>query len=106
MLTSEPPFSGDMASVLKDHVSTPAPRPSLRVPGVSVPPDIEKIVLKALEKQSSKRHLTLRQLLSELEAAAGMPARVVPPSVPLTARSPSKPIAQGAPVIAPPVVLP
>jgi hypothetical protein len=40
-----------------------------------IPDEVERLILKALEKPSSRRHLTLRQLLGEMDAAlAHLPA--------------------------------
>jgi serine/threonine-protein kinase len=75
LVTGQPPFAGDdPRSVCEQHLSQPPVAPSTRRPGL--PPEVDRLVLKALEKTSSRRHLTLRQLLSEIEAlpAAGAPA--------------------------------
>jgi eukaryotic-like serine/threonine-protein kinase len=69
MLTGEPPFSGpSVQAVLDMQVSTPVLPPSQRRPGLKLPPDTDKLLLKALDKSSSRRHLTLRLFLNELEA--------------------------------------
>ncbi len=67
MLVGEPPFSGSVDEVLKQQVQRAAP--SLGSRGVAVSPELERTVGKALEKSSSRRHMTLRQLIGELEAA-------------------------------------
>jgi serine/threonine-protein kinase len=79
MLVGEPPFAGDAAHLIQQHVSTPPVPPSQRRPNLHIPADLDKVILKALEKSSSKRHLTLRQLLSELEAV-GAAAQSAPPT--------------------------
>jgi serine/threonine-protein kinase len=81
MMTGQTIFQGDAAAVLAQQVSSPPP--SLSARGVRVPPEVDRIILKALEKQSSRRHLTLRQLLSELEALFGAPGTgPLPPQAP------------------------
>ncbi len=71
MLTGQPLFQGDVAAVVAQQISAPPTPPSAR--GARVPAELDRIILKSLEKQSSRRHLTLRQLLSELESLFGGP---------------------------------
>jgi hypothetical protein len=81
MLTGEPPFSGPSVQALLDmHVSTPVLPPSQRRPDLKLPADVNKLLLKALDKSSSRRHLTLRLFLNELEALKEQPAGVVKPA--------------------------
>jgi hypothetical protein len=69
LLTGEPPFSGASAqAVLEMQVSSPVLPPTQRRPDANLPADADKLVLKALDKSSSRRHLTLRLFLNELEA--------------------------------------
>ncbi|MBI4509367.1 MAG: serine/threonine protein kinase [Deltaproteobacteria bacterium] len=68
MLTGECVFSGDAESVIQAHLQSPVSPPSSRGRG-AVPAEVEKAILKALEKQSSRRHLTLRQMLGEIDTA-------------------------------------
>jgi eukaryotic-like serine/threonine-protein kinase len=75
LLTGEPPFQGaTVQTVLDMQVSTPALPPTQRRPGAGLPPDADKLVLKAMDKSSSRRHLTLRLFLNELEALKDKPA--------------------------------
>jgi serine/threonine-protein kinase len=75
LLTGEPPFQGASVHVVMDmHVSTPLLPPTQRRPGAGLPPDADKLVLKAMDKSSSRRHLTLRLFLNELEALKEKPA--------------------------------
>jgi len=67
LLTGTTPFSGDAAKVLRDQAAASPVPPSQKVQGV--PAEIERLILKAMEKASSRRHLTLRQLLGEMESA-------------------------------------
>src|SRR5262249_30064065 len=75
MLTAAPPVTGEIDAVLRQQTQTPPVPPSRKVP---IPLDLEKVILKALEKPSSRRHLTLRQLLGELDAI-----RVTQPAAPI-----------------------
>lgn len=75
LLTGEAPFQGaSEQAVLDMQVSTPVLPPTQRRPGANLPPDADKLVLKALDKSSSRRHLTLRLFLNELEALKALPA--------------------------------
>ena len=73
-LTGKAPFAGDAASLMQQHLSAmPQPPSSLRA-GLGA--DVDRVILKALEKSGGRRHLTLRQLLTEVGATStsGMPA--------------------------------
>jgi hypothetical protein len=75
LLTGEPPFQGpSVQAVLDMQVSTPVLPPAQRRPGAGLPPDADKLVLKAMDKSSSRRHLTLRLFLNELDALKEKPA--------------------------------
>jgi hypothetical protein len=98
-----PPFVGDAASLCEQHLKAQPPVPSQERPGL--PPELDRIVQKALEKSGGRRHLTLRQLLTEIEALpkAGAPVAPSPTPVPQT-RAPAatvmglaSPFAQGRP---------
>lgn len=67
-ITGKAPFAGDAASLMQQHLSAvPQPPSSLR-PGLGA--DIDRVILKALEKSGGRRHLTLRQLLTEVSATS------------------------------------
>ena len=77
LLTGEPPFqAANPQALLELHVSSPPLPPSQRRPEANLSPDIDRVILKALDKNSSRRHLTLRLFLTEVEAlnAPGVPA--------------------------------
>ena len=81
LLTGEQPFQGpSVQAVLDMQVSTPVLPPTQRRPGANLPPEADKLVLKALDKSSSRRHLTLRLFLNELEALKPQPAGVAKPA--------------------------
>src|SRR6185436_19158799 len=69
LLTGEPPFqAANPQGLLELHVSSPPLPPSQRRPEANLSPDIDRVILKALDKNSSRRHLTLRLFLTEVEA--------------------------------------
>jgi hypothetical protein len=70
LVTGRPPFEGDPQSVHSAHLHTPPPRASEHAE--SVPDDVDRLIDRALAKQSSKRYMTLRQLLGELEKVSGI----------------------------------
>lgn len=66
LLTGAPPFLGtSVGEVLGQVLSASPPPPSARRPGLTAA--VDHAVLKALDKASARRHLTLRQLVNELE---------------------------------------
>lgn len=71
MVTGEPPFRGDVDQVLAQHQSAEPPSPADRRPDVNLSVRATQLVAKALAKSSSRRHLTLRQFLREVEAIDG-----------------------------------
>jgi eukaryotic-like serine/threonine-protein kinase len=78
LLTGEPPFQAQRPQQVLDlHVSSPPLPPSQRRPEANLSPEVDRVVLKALDKNSSRRHLTLRLFLTEIESLsplAGMGA--------------------------------
>jgi Protein kinase domain len=81
LLTGEPPFQGpSVQAVLDMQVSTPALPPTQRRPGAGLPGDVDKLILKAMDKSSSRRHLTLRLFLNELDALKLQPAGAAKPA--------------------------
>ena len=68
MLTGEPPFqAATPQAVLDMHVSSPLLPPSQRRPDAGISVEADRLILKAMDKSSSRRHLTLRLFLTELE---------------------------------------
>ena len=64
-LTGRRPFSADTPfAVLRKHLTEPPPRPTLIVPGL--PPELERIVLRLLDKQADQRHAGAEELVNEL----------------------------------------
>lgn len=75
MATGQLPFSeDDIQALLLQHVRQPAPAPRTVRPGL--PPDLDAIILKALEKSPARRFQSAGAMAEALDAAALMPAAV------------------------------
>src|SRR4029077_12892696 len=73
MLTGQPPVSGgDTATILTQVREGTVTPPSQQRQGPT--PEIDGVILKAMEKNSSRRPLTMRQFLAEVAGVVGMPA--------------------------------
>jgi hypothetical protein len=73
MLTGEAPYSGeDAASVLQQVARGEVTPPSRRRAGLGA--EIDRVVMKAMDKSSSRRPLTLRQFLSDVAALSTGPS--------------------------------
>ncbi|APR88032.1 serine/threonine protein kinase [Minicystis rosea] len=67
MLTGRLPFAAkDALTLAQQHLEEPAPRPSQRTP---LPPALDAIVLRCLEKQPDRRYDTVRDFLSAFRGA-------------------------------------
>ena len=87
LLTAAPPFTGAPAEVLAGHTSG-AVRQLGAADGVS--PELNTVIAKALEKTSSKRFMTLRQLLGDLQKTEGSSAGIAAPAAaPAAAEAPA-----------------
>ena len=68
MLGGKTPFSGDlMQLVMQKIMHQPAPLSTLRS---DIPPEVEQVIMRALEIEPAKRPATVGEWISELEAAA------------------------------------
>lgn len=71
MLSGDVPFKGSsIPAIMKKHLSDAPPR--FETVGLSVAPEIEAVVVHALEKDAEKRTETVEQLVRELREAVGM----------------------------------
>lgn len=88
MLTGVPPFVCDTPhAYLMKHASE-RPKPLREVnPGAIVPPELEAVIFRALEKDRTRRYASAREFAQELErVAATLPDTPgAPPPVPLSA---------------------
>ena len=75
MLTGHPPFDGDtMADIIAAIIQKDPPKTSTQNP--AVPPEMDAIVAKCLEKDPGERYQTLDDLLLDLRAVPGpVPSR-------------------------------
>ncbi len=85
MLTGQPPVSGgDAQTVIAQILQGTVTPPSQLRQGLT--PEIDRVVLKAMEKNSSRRPLTMRQFLAEVAGVVGLPAG--PVAAPVSAGAP------------------
>lgn len=75
MLTGIDPFSyvSSVFEMLQCHTSSIPPSMKDKNPDVSVPPDVEAVIFKAMEKDPSKRYQTIRELQDALVGACTGP---------------------------------
>ena len=59
----------DLVAVIFGHVNEPPPAP--RTVNRSVPPQVERIIMKLLEKEPERRYQTAREVVTELRALLG-----------------------------------
>ncbi len=97
LLVGQPPFSGSLEEIHAAHAGEL--RSLTDVDGVSV--ELRNVILKSLEKASSKRFMTLRQFLGGLEAVDGTTAEKVPVGKKSSKASPAKTLMGLAPIDAP-----
>ena len=73
MLTGDVPYKGsNIPSIMKKHLM--APPPPLATPESGISPEVEKVVHRALEKQTETRTPSVEQFIAELEQAVLQPA--------------------------------
>ncbi len=91
MLTGDVPFHGDDPTVILRAILDDAPPPPSWL-NPSIPPALERIVLRALAKQPEQRYATAGEMLAALQAAATAGAAFMRPRVAASAatRSPAK----------------
>jgi serine/threonine protein kinase len=65
ILTGTPPFTGDLRKVITQVISTPPVPPRQRRD--SVPPGLDAICMKCLEKTPERRYLSMGQLAEDLQ---------------------------------------
>jgi len=68
-LTGTPPFKGDTPQdLLRKHIATPPPPPSLI--NSNVTPEMDRLILKMLAKKPKDRHQTMEEVLGEFRSLA------------------------------------
>jgi serine/threonine-protein kinase len=72
MLIGEVPFKGENSNkTLTKHVFESVTPPSQRRPDLEIPPALEAVVLRTLEKKPNDRYGDMKELMSELERVDG-----------------------------------
>ena len=70
-ITGALPFLGENAlQTLSKHICDPPPKFKEIAPDLKIPPELEKIIFRTLEKEPEKRYETLAELHADLEAIA------------------------------------
>ena len=69
LLTGHRPFTGPITRVLYSHLYTPPPSFAERNPNVSLPPEVERVVMRCLAKNPQDRPQTAQELYEEFQAA-------------------------------------
>jgi len=72
LLTGRLPFMGNSLQVLSQHLTVSPPAPRSLDP--SIPPEVERVVLRALEKQPDDRFASMQHFIAALEAVAPGPS--------------------------------
>ena len=72
MLTGKTPFEGSVFEVVRQVASGAPPAMSERAPGVAVPPELERVVMKLLSARPEDRHASAAEVMADLES-------VIPP---------------------------
>jgi hypothetical protein len=71
LLVGQPPFIGTSNDVLHAHMTQPPPVPSLRRPGI--PPELDAVILRCLEKAPDHRFASAADLFAALRKVPGYP---------------------------------
>jgi len=77
-LAGHRPFQGPAFKVMHDHAHTPPPPFSRKGPVCCVPPEVERVVMRCLEKDPDKRPQTARELAEQFRAAIPHAAGTTP----------------------------
>lgn len=76
MISGARPFAGDSkVNLIGQQLAKSAPKMSERVPGLNVPPEVEHIVHRLLEKEAAKRMRSANDVVTGIGAIIGPPAR-------------------------------
>jgi serine/threonine protein kinase/formylglycine-generating enzyme required for sulfatase activity len=78
MLTGSPPFEGEDLHVITKHLTVRPPAPSSK--NETIPPEVDAIVLRLLDKRPGARGGSADAVAEELEALAGPPKETRAPS--------------------------
>lgn len=100
MITGRVPFSGDTPSAIGEKQQNERPKNPKEL-NPHVPPELNLLILKCLEKDRGKRYQTAEELLSDLEEAEEKEAKTARPAVEPAAPSAAPPAAVKKTVRAP-----
>jgi hypothetical protein len=94
LVAGRPPYMGEPEEVYEQHLSGEPEPPSTHLD--SVPEAVDAVILRALERSSSRRFMTLRQLLNDIEriAAGEEPATTASALMSARGKGKSKKLAQ------------
>ncbi len=83
-VTGQLPFNADTPmGIINQHLHSPVPRPAQLAPGL--PPRVEQIILRAMEKQPGGRYQRAREMADHLREAAAEARRLAPAPAPAPA---------------------
>jgi hypothetical protein len=71
LVTGQPPFVGTSNEVLHSHMTQPPPIPSMR--RAAIPPELDAVILRCLEKKPEHRFATAADLFAALRKVPGYP---------------------------------
>jgi len=90
MLTGDLPFSGTTPDLILKHMREQAPRVSSRLPGI--PPEMDAMIAKLMQKDPAKRHANAYYLLEDLRQMLDLfppdSVRSAPPRASISASAP------------------
>jgi serine/threonine protein kinase len=79
ILTGTTPFIGSLSTILSRQLSETVEAPSLRATGRSIPRALDRVVLRALDRNPAVRYATVREFAADLDRAlAAMPVATAP----------------------------
>lgn len=71
MMVGRPPFlAKDSIEVIFKHINEPVPPPRSVRPDLGIPPEVEALVMKCLEKRASQRFQSMEEVLEGIKRAA------------------------------------
>ncbi len=93
-LTGEVPFFGkNYVETMSKQIGEPARLPSQMNPNVQIPEKLERVIMRALEKEPNKRYQRVEEMLDDLHKSVEVPKKKAPQA----AAPQSKPLANEAP---------
>lgn len=106
MLTGKLPFSGkNKFAVLNKHLNDPVPLPSQRTPHLDIPPTLEAVILKCMNKLPEERYTNAEALYEALDevrdilGGSGGMTTSAPPTRSHTDRDKDEPVVVAKPVV-------